>query len=245
MAQVVELFGAPGTGKSSLVGALDESRSDGRRIVAAQRLTRVARGGPLGGLARRALTPAERRRSLAAAADRWGELLAFIADGPLGRAADDAPHDPLRPLYAPGWLATALELRALADAAPADVIVLLDEGLAQRASIACGPDLAADRLERYVALLPATALHVHVDVTDGPDVERLLDRLAQRDRVIDRHVGLDRDGLRTTAAADLERARRTAAALRGAGATVTRVDAGGAPQDASAALLEQLGTTLG
>lgn len=217
MAQVIELFGAPGAGKSSLVRALDGRRVDGLRFVAAQRLTRVRRRGPLGRLFQRELTPGERRAALVARSVDWSSLLALIAASPRG-----AP-DPLRALHAPGWMATTLELRALADAAPEDVVVLLDEGLIQRAPIVLGPDVATEQLERYVSLLPpALQLHLVADAT------RLAARLRGRNRIIDRHVGLDDAALAASLDADVCFLARCAKALDALGATVHTIPTDGA-----------------
>ena len=212
MASVIELFGAPGTGKSSTVRALEGRHVAGRRIVGADRLLRVARGRPFGSLLRRDLTPGERRRELAARGQDWAGLLSIVRDAPLGRDADD----PLRPLHAPGWLAATLELRALADAAPADVVVVLDEGLVQRAPIVCGADPDDETLARYLRALPPPVLHVHL--TQDPAV--LVARLRGRGRVIDRHVGLDDGRLIDSVRDDLRLLARCAAGLAAAGAAV-------------------------
>jgi len=229
MAEVVELFGAPGTGKSSLVAALDGRRVAGRTLVAASRLTRVPRvgrtsgrsaadlAGRLGALlasrlpdgARRALlrelTPAERRAALALRREGWSALLDLVADAPLGR---DDP-DPLRALHGPGWLAASLELRALAHAAPADVVVLLDEGLVQRTNLMCGRSPDDVTLHRFLDRLPPTALHVHLFSETGVT----LSRLRGRERVIDRHVGLEGEALEASVVADAALLARAAAHL--------------------------------
>lgn len=204
MAHVVELFGAPGTGKSSLARALDGRDVAGRRIVAAERLTRVPRAGMLGRLRDRDLTPAERRAVLAARADDWSELLAMAAAAPAALA-----DDPLRALHATGWLTATLELRALADAAPDDVIVVLDEGLVQRTAVVCGPAPDDATLDRYLGALPTTALHVHL----REDPATLVGRLRARDRVIDRHAGLDDAALLDSVTGDAVLLARCAAAL--------------------------------
>ena len=214
MAHVVELFGAPGTGKSSLARALDGRDVAGRRIVAAERLTRVPRAGMLGRLRDRDLTPAERRAALAARADDWSELLALAAAAPAALA-----DDPLRALHATGWLTATLELRALADAAPDDVIVVLDEGLVQRTAVVCGPAPDDATLDRYLGALPTTLLHLRA--TAGAEV--LLQRLGGRERTIDRHVGLDEAVLRASLAADVALADRCARTLEGLGAPVAAV----------------------
>jgi len=212
MAHVVELFGAPGTGKSSVARALDGRRVDGRRLVAAQRLARVPRTGPLGLLKRRDLTPAERRAALAARRDDWAELLELIAGSPRG-----AP-DPIRALHAPGWLAASLELRALADAAPSDMVVVRDEGLVQRVPVVCGVDPDQALLERYLRLLPP-ALHLHL-VVDAPV---LAPRIRGRPRVIDRHRGLGDFELSASLAADVVLLARCSDLLSASGAAVRTV----------------------
>lgn len=210
MADIVELFGAPGTGKSSLVRALDGRTADGRRIAAGQRLLRVGRrdaaatpGAPLAAtgaarlverVLRRERTPAERRSLLAARRTDWADLLAVLRASPFGRDGDD----PLATLHAPAWFAATLELRALAESADDGLVVVLDEGFAQRARLVCGDAPDAALLDRYVAAIPAAMLQVHL--TASPDV--LLDRLGSRARTIDRHAGLDGDALRGATARD-------------------------------------------
>jgi hypothetical protein len=233
MAQVVELFGAPGTGKSSLVRALDGRRVAGRTLVAAQRLTRVPRVGrirtgpvrlagrtrltrTLTALLTRELTPGERRAALARRRDDWSALLELIASAPLGR--DDA--DPLRGLHAPGWLAASLELRALADAAPDGLVVLLDEGLVQRSALACGVDPDDATLDRYLERLPPATLHVHLTA----DPSALVARLRARTRVIDRHAGLDDAGLGASVVSDTALFARAAGRLAGSGHDLLAAD---------------------
>lgn len=241
MAQVVEFLGAPGTGKSTLVGALDGRTVDGRRLVAGCRLLRVPRTGAppraRGRLLARDLTPAERRRALAARADDWAGLLTHVATSVGDRRSTTAAGaaDPLRQLYAPGWLAATLELRALAAAAPDDRIVMLDEGLAQRSTIVCGDEADTSDLGAYLALLPPTRLHVHLDphgdahgaVAGQPAhddaAELLVARVTGRDRTIDRHAGLDMSALAFSLTADVRAAARTAATLRTLGAPVVDV----------------------
>lgn len=200
MAQVVELFGAPGTGKSTLLRALDGRRVGGRRIVAVGRLRRVARSGrasgiaagaPEGsGLARRII---ERLRSrdrtteeldglLTARTADWSGMLELLADAPLGHGSSD----PLEPLRAPGWLRITLENRALADAASDDLVVVLDEGIAQRVRILCGEAPEPARLGRLVAAMPPAALQVHLTT----DPATLVARTQQRGRTLSRHRGL-------------------------------------------------------
>lgn len=221
MAQVVELFGAPGTGKSSLARALDGRRASGRRLVTADRLTRVPGSGPIGRVRGRALTPTERRAALAERREDWADLLALCARAPLALA-----DDPLRALQAPGWLATTLELRALAASAQDDVIVVLDEGLVQRAPVVCGPRPDDAALDRYVRSLPTRTLHVHLREDPGT----LLVRLRDRDRVIDRHVGLDDAALERSVADDVELLDRCATLLRSAGHRIISVSTGGHPE---------------
>ncbi len=227
MAQVVELFGAPGTGKSSLVRALDGRRVAGRTLIAAQRLTRVARAGrgtigqrwaalPLDRLLRRDLTPGERRRVLSERREDWSALLELIADAPVGR--DEL--DPLRGLHASGWLAASLELRALADEAPAGFVVLLDEGLIQRTPLVCGIDPDDAALDRYLARIPQVVLHVHLSANSGA----LIARLRGRDRVIDRHVGLGDGQLGASVAADSGLFQRVSERLATCGHEVLQLD---------------------
>jgi ribose 1,5-bisphosphokinase PhnN len=237
MAQVVELFGAPGAGKSSLVRALDGRRVAGRRVVSATRLARVPRRWPLGLLLRRDLAPAERRRALAARREDWAPLLGKVADGPLGRGGAD--DDPLRALHAPGWLAATLELRALAEAAPDDLVVVLDEGLVQRTAVVCGPDPADDVLAGYLHALPSTRLHVHL----RQDPEVLAARLRTRDRVIDRHVGLGPEELAGSLAADVRLLARCADLLVAAGDPVLTLVTDGDVGAAADGVLAALGST--
>ena len=236
MAHVVELFGAPGSGKSSLLRALDGRDVAGRRIVAAERLTRVPRAGLLGRLRDRELTPAERRAALAARADDWSELLAMAAAAPTALV-----DDPLRALHATGWLAATLELRALADAAPDEVVVVLEEGLVQRAPVVCGPAPDGAMLVRYLCALPTTALHVHL----REDPATLVGRLRGRDRVIDRHVGLDDDALLGSVVHDAVLLARCAAALDTAGQPVLATAGGRGTAAIADDVVDVLGDALG
>ena len=253
MAEVVELFGAPGTGKSSIAGALDGRRIAGRRVVAAERLRRVARraagtvspGAPAGAplprrvlerLVRRDRTTEERRQLVEDRTD-WSGLLGLLLDAPLGREGPD----PLALLQAPGWMLATLEARALADAAPDDLIVVLDEGLVQRVRLVCGDAPDDARLARYVAALPPARLQVHLTADTGT----LVARLQARERTIDRHRGLDAAALATTVARDASLLASVAAELRGRGDTVLDVStASGDPEDAVRAVLDQLASAL-
>lgn len=237
MARVIELFGAPGTGKSSLLRALEGRRVAGRRVVAAGDLARVPRSGPLGLLLHRDLSPAERRGALAARRDDWSELLALIGAAPLGRDGED----PFRPLHAPGWLGTTLELRALADAADDGCVVVLDEGLVQRTAVVCGSDPDDDTLDRYLRALPEPALHVHL--TQDPAV--LVARLRGRERMIDRHVGLDDMGLAASVDNDLRLMARCAAGLEVVGAPVRTFVTSDDVESTAAQVLAEVGAALG
>jgi hypothetical protein len=257
MADVVELFGVPGVGKSSLMRALDGRRIDGRTVVAAPRLLRVPRsampgtaslaGSPVDAalprrvvdrVLRRDLTPAERRAAVTARRADWAPLLDMIATAPLGRDDGSGPLDALEVLHAPGRVSMTLELRALADAAPDDLIVVLDEGLAQRARLVCGPVPEPGTVERYVAALPPAALQVHL--VAEPAV--VASRLAARERVIDRHAGLDADELERSVARDAELLERIASALVARGDAVLRVpEADGVPD----VVISRLGRSLG
>jgi hypothetical protein len=249
MAEVVELFGAPGTGKSSLVRALDGRRVGGRSIVAGERLLRVARrsgppaagasgsagaaltpGAPLAAGAlqrlverasRRDRTPAERRALVASRREDWSDLLALLRDAPLGRDG----VDPLQMLHAPAWLVATFELRALADAADDRFVVVIGEGFAQRARLVCGdrPDAAA--LARCVAALPAAGLQVHLQA----DPEVLVGRLRSRERVIDRHIGLDAAALAASVARDARLLADVADLMRARGDDVLDVTTAAAP----------------
>jgi len=236
MAEVVELFGAPGTGKSSLARALDGRRVAGRRLVAAERLLWVPRDGLLGRLgrfAKRERTPAERRAALGLRRGDWAELLELIADAPLGRERDGATGtavDPLRALHAPGWLADSLELRALAATAPDTLVVVIEEGILQRTPVLLGHDPTPAELDRLARALPPTLLHLRLTA----DTDMLLRRLRSRTRVIDRHAGLDSDALAASVAADDELYGRAAEALAKAGVAVADLGTDGDEQSLAA-----------
>jgi hypothetical protein len=243
MAHVVELFGAPGTGKSSLMRALSGRRAGGRRIVGAEQLIRVPRRRPIGRLWPRELTPGERRAALADRRDDWAELLGMIAASPIGSPVGRAAADPLRVLHAPGWVADSLQLRALAAAAPDDLVVVLDEGLVQRAPVVCGEDPDDATIADYLRRLPPAALHVHLTA----DPATLLARLRGRERVIDRHVGLADDALVREVAADLARFTRIAGLLEAQGAPLLRSATDGDAEDDvdSDAVVERIVQALG
>lgn len=257
MAKVVELFGVPGVGKSWLVHALDGRRVGGRTVVAAQRLLRVPRrsmpgtaslvGPPMDAamprrvvdrVLRRDLTPAERRAAVSARRVDWAPLLDMLATAPLGRDDEGGPSSTLEVLHAPGWISMTLELRALADAAPDDLIVVLDEGLAQRARLICGLEPEPGTVERYVSAVPPAALQVHLVADPGV----IASRLEARGRVIDRHAGLDADELGRSVARDAELLERVASALVARGDAVLRVPAADGVLDA---VVSRLGRALG
>lgn len=257
MAKVVELFGVPGVGKSWLLHALDGRRVGDRTVVAAQRLLRVPRstmpgtaslvGPPMAaamprrvmdrGL-RRDLTPAERRAAVTARHVDWAPLFDMLATAPLGRDDEGGPPHTLEVLHAPGRVAMTLELRALADAAPDALIVVLDEGLAQRARLICGPEPEPEAVEQYVAAVPPAALQVHLVA----DPEVIASRLEARGRVIDRHAGLDADGLGRSVARDAALLERIASALVARGDEVLRVPAADGALDV---VVSRLGRALG
>ncbi len=237
MAAIVEVFGAPGVGKSSLVRTLDGRRVAGRMLLAAQHLGRAPRSQRLGTgparvprllerLLRRDLTPAERRAALADQRHVWAELLELVATGPLGR--DD--QDPLRLLHAPGWLAATLELRALAETAPPGVVTLLDEGLVQRLALVCGREPEGPMLDRFIGVLPPAALYVHLQA----EKSTLVFRLGERGRVIDRHVGLTEERLAGSVDEEARLLARAADRLAVAGHDLLTLDTT-APLDALAA----------
>lgn len=251
MAQVVELFGAPGTGKSTLLRALDGRRIGGRRVVAVGRLRRVARrgpsdrsaaGAPIGsGPARRIMerllsrdrTTEELATLLARRTADWSAILALLTDAPLGRGSTD----PFEPLRAPGWLRVTLENRALADAAPDDLVVVLDEGLAQRVRILCGDAPDAARLARFAVTLPPATLQVHLTADTGT----LVARAQRRDRTIYRHRGLDVPGLAASVERDAALLATVAETLRGRGDAVLELATSMLdPEDAARTVITRL-----
>jgi len=271
MAEVVELFGAPGTGKSSLVGALDGRRVAGRRIVAAERLLRVARRGPSGAvvpgagtgaghirrlverLVRRDRTTAELRGLVTARRTDWAPLLDLLDDAPLGRRTGRGMGpgpgpgtgregtDPLAALRAPGWLLATLEARALADAAADDLVVVLGEGFVQRARLVCGDLPDAADMDRFVAAVPPAALQVHL--TADPSV--LVARLQARGRTIDRHAELDASGLAASVERDALLLTQLAARLDARGDAVLALETTAVRTQRSAeSVIEHLATAL-
>jgi hypothetical protein len=237
------------------VAALDGRRLDGRRIVAAERLLRVARLGPatavtpgapadarfarrvLDRLTRRDRTPDERREVLAERRTDWSALLNLLGEAPLGR--EEA--DPLATLRTPGWVLETFEVRALADAAPDDLVVVLGEGFVQRGRLFCGNQPDDARLDRFVAAVPPATLQVHVTA----DVGILVRRLQQRSRVNDRHVGLGTSDLAKSVERDAELLELLAARLRTRGDAVLEVPTVIGEQSSSAdTVVERLATVL-
>jgi hypothetical protein len=214
--------------------ALDGRRIAGQRIIAAGRLTRVPRpglpevAGRLGRAFSRAITPAERRAALAARREDWAELIGVVA------AASPDAHDPLRSLHVASWLASTLELRALAHAAPGGTVAVIDEGLVQRTPSVLGPSPSDSALVHYLGLLPHTTLYVHLEA----DPEHLVARLRARDRVIDRHIGLDDAALLQSVREDARLFARLARELEDLGSPMMSV--GGGEDTVVAALVERL-----
>jgi hypothetical protein len=255
MAEVVELFGAPGAGKSSLVGVLDGRRVAGRRIIAAERLVRVARvgspsavspGAPgsaglprrvLERLVRRARTTEERQQMLAARLSDWSPLVDLLRDAPLGREG----MDPIGLLRAPGWMLATLEARALADAASDDLLVVIGEGFVQRARLLCGDDPDAAQLDRFVTAVPAARLQVHLTA----EADGLVERLQRRSSTNERHRGLDAAGLAASVQRDAALLSALAARLRGRGDAVLDIStSSGDPLRSADLVLERLASVL-
>jgi hypothetical protein len=254
MAALIELVGAPGTGKSTLVDALVTGRgarrpSVGPPLVDATRLVRAPRraprgevpawpvtGGPLvrgladvRGLSRLVLRVRDRAELWGLLATRhadWGEFLALTR-----AAAADDHRDPAFRALASGWLAQTLQLRALADRVDDPVVCLLAEGLVQRRLTVLGspadPLVLFDpgRVATYLATMPLPGAVVHL--TAAPDVvaARLAARSAQGGSIV-RHAGLDDARRAALTRADTEALAEAVAAVASRGVRVVTIDTG-------------------
>lgn len=206
MARTVEVLGAPGVGKSTLVGAADGVRvtadaviRDARAALRSRRLPGVLGALPPFRRWTRDPDPARRTEALARRAAEWEVFLRACADATPALAVD-----PLVRLARIDWLLRSLELAALAEEHPTDEWLLLDEGPAQRALGT--PDPAA-----FAALVPAPTAVVLISGADPVVGPRLAGR-AEAGTATLRHRRLG-------PAAALASSRDDAAVL----ATVTRV----------------------
>lgn len=213
MARIVEMVGAPGVGKSTLLGRLAGRRLvDDRRVRTPTDLRRDPRRGVPGRLDRRFPRPTDprlTRRLLADRDERWSPFLAHVVatPGPTG-------EPPLRRLQALTWTLASLELLALAEERPDDEVVVLDEGPLQRALTLLGVDPGGPALARHVATAPVTDLVLHLR-TDADELDRRVVGRARDGRVTARHAGLEGPERRAAEAGEV---RLTAEVVEGAAA---------------------------
>jgi len=223
MGHIVELVGAPGVGKSTLARALVGRRvgAAGRMVVsAADLLHRPARRlpWPFASMVRRPLDAMDRRGALTAIAPQWQEFLALCAEPRARSSGSD-----LRRLYADSWLLTTLETMALARQRQDPALVVLDEGLVQRAIGVLGPAPDPERLRRFVATVPCADVVVQLVASEDWLLERM-SRRTEEGRVNLRHIGLDAEQLRASLRADQELLGAVVAGLGSRGIRVIRID---------------------
>lgn len=222
MARIVELVGAPGVGKSTLLGALaGRHLGDGRRVRTPLDLRRVPRRGVPGPLDRRVPRPVDPRlvrRLLADRTDRWAPFLDHVVA--TGGPVDEAP---LRRLQSLSWTLTTLELLALAEDRPDGEVVVLDEGPLQRALTLLGVDADGRDLARHVATAPATDLVLHLR-TDADELDRRVVARARGGRVTARHAGLATSDRRAAEADEVRLLAEVADGVAAAGREVAVLD---------------------
>ncbi len=272
MAPLIELVGAPGTGKSTLVAALVAGRGArrpdvGPPLVDAARLVRAPRGAPAGsvpawpvtggvvtraladvrGLSRLVLRVRDRAELwglLARRHDEWGEFLALTR-----AAAADDHRDPAFRALVSGWLAQTLQLRALADRVADPVVCVLAEGLVQRRLTVLGspvdPAVVFDpgRVAAYLATLPVPAGLVHLTAA-GEVLEARLAARAAEGRAIVRHAGLDDERRAAASRADAAALADAVAAVAARGVPVVTVDTGAQDLAASVRAVRGLAASL-
>jgi hypothetical protein len=239
MSKMIELVGAPGAGKSTLARELVGrrlGRSRHRVVSATALLRRPSRRLPasLAPLVRRPLDAVDRREALTRMAPDWQDFLDLCADS----SANGPSIDALRMLYSSSWLLTTLELTALARerSSVAPEVILLEEGLVQRALAVLGPEPAAGHLSRFVATVPSADVVVHLTVPHELLIERVQYR-ASVGRVIPRHAGLRPDELAASLRADVALLQQVTSGLRQRGVTV--VEASAEDVDATVTRLER------
>jgi len=262
MAQVVEFVGPPGSGKSSVAAALSGRRLGSRTVVGIEAVTlrprsslplaQLVHGATMRRSGRAASTldrmlcqavPAdERAASLAGRADEWRPLLDFLAGRTLGTDVTDpmATASSVRRLYAPLWLTQTLEARALAEDAPDGLVVVMHEGLLQRAGVVCGRAPDEVQLAQYARLVPPLAAVVHLRCSTGLLVERVLGRRASGSENV-RHIGLDERELQELLDWESALLARTVQAYRLAGGRTIVLDA---DEDGPAVLADRIARAL-
>ncbi len=251
MSGFIELCGAPGVGKSTLVAALAGRRvflpgghaTGAVTLLPADRLTCVPRspfrllGPAMGGraglaalaarprLARlmtRALSVEEIATRMPLASGTTGDLL---ADLPLP-AADDPRADPSYRDAALGWLEDTLRILQLAAELPAGVVALLGEGVVQRTVSLLGASASETETARLVARLPRPVAVVHL-VAAPELIERRARARAAAGLTPQLHAGRDVEQAVGVALGDADAIARVVAGLARTGVPLVDVPVGG------------------
>jgi len=192
LALIVELAGAPGSGKTTLARAVNGSRilSSGRS-VSTQPLHALMQ--PRFGLGSRALTegtfrqyvesrPALRRQLLRNAPRQQSGFSELLARHPRYATccAYTNPHDPRPAEYiitSRTWIRSTIQLHADVSACTrSDIAFLLDEGIFQRSLTVLSPACSANRRDEYFQSMPCPRLLVYLDAPEDILAERLVSR---------------------------------------------------------------------
>ena len=249
--RVVEVVGAPGSGKSTLVRRLAGRRvraddGKGRWLVPAEMLVRASRW-PTPYL--RADAPSPR---LLAMLVRWPRIAARLTtegpDGPLppewerlwrqGEATvvDDLRGDAGYRVQAHRWAERTARLVEAASSVPDGIVPLLAEGVVQRVLSMVGARGAVDAVEPAIALLAPSTLVVHLVVPEEELVARARRRRVQG-RAPELQRGLDEEQVRRSLRADSEALEALVDGLERSGVEVLRTSGSGRFEQAVLAAL--------